>query len=855
MLSSTPESTNTIGPYHILEKINEGIFATVYKGYDTIHLRYIAIKKIKKGSSSFSDSLRSEFNLMKELNCPFLIKFYDFIEESENFYIIEELCDENIQCLLNRHEEGLDDLTIKEILLQLNEVFHIMKNLDVVHRDLKLQNILVKYHPKFKDLFVVKLSDFGINREFTQKIIGDQHYLSPEILDADADEEKSVFKKSDLWSLGVIVYYMKFKKMPISKFYAGIIPENSNNVYFDDLVHKLLKIDQNERISWEEYFAHPFFFCALGKGKEFKDEVVDNKDEIKDDVKNVFIDNENDIENKIDEDDKNVVNENINKEKDEKNNLIEIKKDVKKENKKIEKNEKNNKKNSIKKEEKIDDKKFNKSKIMKPQTLRSEKRHQSGKLNSSSINIENKHIQNKTISPFMNTKSTSRNSNIDIKKGNRTSINKTNILNKNDNNNNNKKKNKNKTKKKIKKETKDLNENDLKENKQNISNNSLQKVLTNSQINKPFKKNRTKEHMKTPSISLEEKAAIQAKYSKISYEPDFNSTKNPTELTSIKLFNSISYSLDNQFTIFTSNNIKKYLISFKNETSLDIFSLNDFSLKFSVSNIHKETILCIKHFTKKRKDYIATSSKDNSIKIFEFTEKEEMNLIMEIKNVSDNSMNNNIFSFLIFTTFNDDDVLISSCYDDNSLKLFKLEDKNAIVINENFCVDKKGVQYIEKYVDNKNNKIFIITSNNYLFNPCVKSYNFDDGSEYHVYNNVFADNVEIKEINNILTIFFAKYDSNLIFMYDFHEGNLINKIELKDNLKLFCVLLWNEEILLCGGEDKKIHIISIENKNEINNALEGHDNWVFSLKKIKGPNGEDMLVSQGFNNDGIKIWY
>ena len=841
MLSSTSESTNTIGVYHILEMINEGIFATVYKGYDTVHLRYIAIKKIKKTSSSFSDSLHSEFNLMKELNCPFLIKFYDFIEESDYFYIIEELCDENIQSLINRHEEGLDDNTIKQILLQLNEVFHIMKNLDIIHRDLKLQNILIKYHPKFKDLFVIKLSDFGINREFTQKIIGDQHYLSPEILDAESNEEKLVFKKSDLWSLGVIIYYMRFKKMPISKFYAGIIPENSNNIYFDDLVHKLLKIDQNERISWEEYFNHPYFFCMLSKGKEFKGEVIDNKDEIKEVVKNVIID-EIDNENDKKEDEEKNVNDDNNKEivkKEENKKIIEkeIKKDVKKEekNKKIEKKDEKNKKNI--KNEKIEDKKFNKSKIIKPQSVRSEKRHQSGKF-SSSINIENKTIQNKTISPFINNKTTSRNSNIENKKVNRTSN--TNILNKNDNNNNNKSNNRNTTEKKAKKETKDLNEknetNEIKESK-------------------PIKKTRTKEYIKTPSLSLEEKAAIQAKYSKIKYEPYFNSIKNPIELTSIKNLNSISYSLDNQFTIFTSNNIKKYLISFKDETSLDIFCLNDLSLKLSVSNIHKDTILCIKHFTKKRKDYVATSSKDNSIKIFEFTEKEEFNLIMEIKNVSDNQINNNIFSFLIFTSLNEDDILISSCYDDNCLKLFKLEDKNALVINNNFCVDKKGVQYIEKYIDNKNNKIFIITSNNYLFNPCVKSYNFDDGSEYHTYNNVFADNVEIYEINNILTIFFAKYDSNLIFMYDFHEGNLLNKIELKDNLKLFCVLLWNEEILLCGGEDKKIHIIDIENKNEINNGLEGHEDWVFSLKKIKGPNGEDMLISQGFNNDGIRIWY
>ena len=846
MLSPTSESTNTIGVYHILEKINEGIFATVYKGYDTVHLRYIAIKKIKKTSSSFSDSLHSEFNLMKELNCPFLIKFYDFIEESDYFYIIEELCDENIQGLINRHEEGLDDFTIKQILLQLNEVFHIMKNLDIIHRDLKLQNILVKYHPQFKDLFVIKLSDFGINREFTQKIIGDQHYLSPEILDAENDEEKIVYKKSDLWSLGVIIYYMRFKKMPISKFYAGIIPENSNNIYFDDLVHKLLKIDQNERISWEEYFNHPYFFCMLSKGKEFKGDVVDNKDEIKEDVKNVIIDENDNNENEKEENkEKNVnddINNNNNKEIVKKEDNKKIEKKDKKENKKIEKKDEKNKKNV--KNEKIDDKKLNKSKIIKPQSVRGEKRHQSGKF-SSSINIENKTNQNKT--PFMNNKT--RNSNIEIKKGNRT-INNSNFLNKNDNKNKN-----NNTEKKTKKET--LNEKnetiEIKENKQN-NNNSIQKnSIQNSSSS--IKKTRTKEHIKTPSLSLEEKAAIQAKYSKIKYEPYFNSTKNPIELTSIKNLTSISYSLDNQFTIFTSNNIKKYLISFKDETSLDIFCLNDLSLKLSVSNIHKDTILCIKHFTKKRKDYLATSSKDNSIKIFEFTEKEELNLIMEIKNVSDNQINNNIFSFLIFTSLNEDDILISSCYDDNCLKLFKLEDKNALVINNNFCVDKKGVQYIEKYIDNKNNKIFIITSNNYLFNPCVKSYNFDDGSEYHVYNNVFADNVEIKEINNILSIFFAKYDSNLIFMYDFHEGNLINKIELKDNLKLFCVLMWNEEILLCGGEDKKIHIIDIENKNEINNGLEGHEDWVFSLKKIKGPNGEDMLISQGFNNDGIRIWY
>ena len=89
--------------------------------------------------------------------------------------------------------------------------------------------------------------------------------MSPEILKGG---ENLICNKSDIWSLGIIIYYMLFKEYPYnSKNEYQIIKEiesnkqlkSIDNKELDDLIKKMLVININKRISWEEYFQHPFF--------------------------------------------------------------------------------------------------------------------------------------------------------------------------------------------------------------------------------------------------------------------------------------------------------------------------------------------------------------------------------------------------------------------------------------------------------------------------------------------------------------------------------------------------------------------------------------------------------------------
>ena len=74
--------------------------------------------------------------------------------------------------------------------------------------------------------------------------------------------------KNDIWSLGILIYYMLFKEYPfngnreyeiLKEIESNKKLKSSDNEKLNDLLYKMLKININERISWEEYFNHPFF--------------------------------------------------------------------------------------------------------------------------------------------------------------------------------------------------------------------------------------------------------------------------------------------------------------------------------------------------------------------------------------------------------------------------------------------------------------------------------------------------------------------------------------------------------------------------------------------------------------------
>ena len=217
------------------------------------------------------DNFNKELLYMQLCNCENTVEIYDYYDTEEEFVIIMELCDDTLLNELAKTENGFSIEEIRNILIQLNNAFKIMHKNKISHRDIKLNNILIKYLDKKKSKFKVLLSDFGISNQldvltthFKTKI-GTRIIMAPEILKGEIYNDKC-----DLWSLGVNIYKLKTKTFPYKgKVDIDIINQINkiglkveNNIHdsqLKNLLSRLLVVNPEKRISWDEYFKHEFF--------------------------------------------------------------------------------------------------------------------------------------------------------------------------------------------------------------------------------------------------------------------------------------------------------------------------------------------------------------------------------------------------------------------------------------------------------------------------------------------------------------------------------------------------------------------------------------------------------------------
>ena len=261
--------SNTIDIWEKYKKIVEignGIYGKVYKVQNIENGYYYAIKEIDKTQNILSNEIEKLKKLKIENN---LIK--EIIDTKEYLYIIMEFCEYNLEDYIKKREDLISINEIREILIQLNNTFKIMLKEKIIHGDLKLNNILISFNKLDKCL--IKLSFYDSNQFIKQSnlksIIINENILtiSPEVLKGEED-----LSKSDIWSLGIIIYYMLFKEYPykgkgeielLKDINSGKVLKLSDNEKLNDLLNKMLKINKNERISWEEYFNHPFFINQI----------------------------------------------------------------------------------------------------------------------------------------------------------------------------------------------------------------------------------------------------------------------------------------------------------------------------------------------------------------------------------------------------------------------------------------------------------------------------------------------------------------------------------------------------------------------------------------------------------------
>ena len=267
-------------------KIGTGINGNVYRAEDKKTGLYVVIKEIDKERINQSeDILKDEIEIMKKIKNENSIELKDIIDTNKYFYIIMDFCEYNLESYLKRkRKNGLSVIEIKNILIQLNNTFKLMLKEKIIHKNLKPSNILISLDRLDKCL--IKLSSFTSSKyiDSSNTNIDIPLIMAPEIINDDKD-----LSKCDLWSLGILIYYMYFREYPYNGKNEYILFKDINsgkklkiidNKELNDLMNKLLKVNVEERLSWEEYFNHSFFNNIIEKENKENELLISKLEEI-----------------------------------------------------------------------------------------------------------------------------------------------------------------------------------------------------------------------------------------------------------------------------------------------------------------------------------------------------------------------------------------------------------------------------------------------------------------------------------------------------------------------------------------------------------------------------------------------
>ena len=203
------------GRYELIEKIGEGGMAVVFKSRDRLLNRYVAIKILRPEytkDESFIDSFRRESQIAANLVHPNIVNVYDVGKEGNIYYIVMELVEGKALSEIIKEEAPLEPRRAATIAKQIASALSLAHKHQLIHRDVKPHNILITSDG------VAKIADFGIAKAVTQDtfveggteaVMGSVHYFSPE-----QARGAYVDEKSDIYSLGIVLYEMLTGKVP-----------------------------------------------------------------------------------------------------------------------------------------------------------------------------------------------------------------------------------------------------------------------------------------------------------------------------------------------------------------------------------------------------------------------------------------------------------------------------------------------------------------------------------------------------------------------------------------------------------------------------------------------------------------
>jgi len=306
---------------------------------------------------------------------------------------------------------------------------------------------------------------------------------------------------------------------------------------------------------------------------------------------------------------------------------------------------------------------------------------------------------------------------------------------------------------------------------------------------------------------------------------------------------------DNSFSVFNSINNETFLVYSKENKSIICYDLDKKQIMKEIKDSHKKCITNFRHHLdlENGRDLIMSISyEDNNLKVWDVTN--NWQCILNLNNVNENGR---LYSSC-FLTNNKSTYIITSNLNYGKSENIKVFDFNSNKIKE---IDNSNYDtfFIDTYYDNILNKNYIITGNV----GCVKSYDCNMNEIFHTYssNNGSYHVSAIVKSDDEKKKLIESCNDGYIRIWDFHLGDLINKIKVSDEY-LFGICLINNRHFCVGCEDKKIKIINLDEEKVVKTFNGNNDNcnYIISIKKINHSEYGICLVSQGFKRDKIKLW-
>ncbi|XP_042763600.1 serine/threonine-protein kinase Nek5 [Panthera leo] len=255
--------------YDVIKAIGEGAFGKAFLAKRTSDSKHCVIKEIDfaKMPTQEKEASTKEVVLLAKMKHPNIVTFFSSFQENNRLFIVMEYCDGGDLMKRIHRQRGVlfSEDQILSWFVQISLGLKYIHDRKILHRDIKAQNIFLS-----KNGMVAKLGDFGIARvlnnsmELARTCIGTPYYLSPEIC-----QNKPYNNKTDIWSLGCVLYELCTLKHPFEgnnlhqlvlkicqAHFAPISPRFSHDL--QALISQLFEVSPRDRPSINSILKRPF---------------------------------------------------------------------------------------------------------------------------------------------------------------------------------------------------------------------------------------------------------------------------------------------------------------------------------------------------------------------------------------------------------------------------------------------------------------------------------------------------------------------------------------------------------------------------------------------------------------------